>query len=397
MKMNKAPLFPTVLQARFIRRLNRFTVECLLGGAIVQAHLPNPGRLWELLLPGLPISLVRNEPLPDRATAYTAVAVAREGLPVLLHTGMANSVVQHLIEQNRICGLENAQIIKREASFGKCRFDFLLRKDNIQHVLEAKSCTLFGRHVAMFPDAVTERGRRHLLALSDLVDTGMTCGVIFVVHCPHVRFFLPDYHTDFEFARTFGCLKNKLIYRAVSVAWTEDLYLKDDVHELEIPWEVMEREAQDSGSYILILRIPNDITIAVGSLGHVFFPRGYYMYIGSSKLNLTKRIERHLRKRKKYFWHIDYLRDHAAACIALPIRSNALLEHDVASAISRIANWSVPGLGSSDCSCETHLFAMQDDPLQSPASSKCCNISESTVSAQICVDNRHLIWYFSDA
>ena len=355
--------FSNILHGRFIRRLNRFAVECSLGGKIVQAHLPNPGRLWELLLPGAAISLVRNNRSPDRATAYTAVAVARKGVPVLLHTGMANAVVQYLIEENKIHGLENAQIIKREATFGRSRFDFLLRKDDIQHVLEVKSCTLFGKYVAMFPDAVTERGRRHLLALSDLAETGMTCGVIFVVHYPHVRFFLPDYHTDFDFARTFASLKEKLTYRAVSVAWTEDLCLKDDVHELEIPWRMLDKEARDSGSYILILRIPRDITIPVGSLGRIFFSGGHYMYVGSAKLNLTKRMERHLRKRKKYFWHIDYLRDHAEACTAIPIRSNASLEHEVASALRRIANWSVPGFGSSDCSCETHLFAMQDNPL----------------------------------
>ena len=208
MKMNKEPLFPAILHGSFIRRLNRFAVECSLDGTTIKAHLPNPGRLWELLLPGVPISLVRNERLMDRATAYTAVA--REGIPVLLHTGMANTVVQYLIMQNKISGLENAQFVKREAKFRESRFDFLLQKDNIQHVLEVKSCTLFGKDLAMFPDAVTERGRKHLLVLSDLTDAGMACGVIFVVHCPHARFFLPDYHTDFDFAQTFACLKDKL-------------------------------------------------------------------------------------------------------------------------------------------------------------------------------------------
>lgn len=150
----------------------------------------------------------------------------------------------------------------------------------------------------------------------------------------------------------------------MSVEWTEELCIKNEVHELEIPWGVLDREASDSGSYILILRIAHDITIPVGSLGRVFFPRGHYMYVGSSKLNLTKRMEGHLRKRKRYFWHVDYLRDHAETCTALPIRSHASLEHEVAAALKRIANWSVPGFGSSDCSCETHLFAIQDNPLQ---------------------------------
>ena len=142
--------------------------------------------------------------------------------------------------------------------------------------------------------------------------------------------------------------------------------LGKQVNELEIPWGVLDREALDSGSYMLILHLLEDITISVGSLGHVSFSRGFYIYVGSAKKNLTKRMERHLRKRKKFFWHIDYLRDHAEACTALPIRSHTSLEHEVAFALSKIADWSVPGFGASDCSCDTHLFAMHDNPAHSP-------------------------------
>jgi sugar fermentation stimulation protein A len=363
--MKSFSLFSKVKQGRFIRRLNRFTVECSLDGEIVRAHLPNPGRLWELLLPGRIVSLVSNDPLPGRSTAYTAVAVMREGMPVLLHTQKSNAVVKYLLEKNKIRGLEHAKIIKQEATFGTSRFYFILHKRNSQYVMEVKSCTLFGKHIAMFPDAVTERGRRHLLKLSELTDIGMSCVVIFVVHSPLARFLLPDYHTDFAFARTFFSLKDRLIYRAVSVTWRENLTLGEDVRELEIPWEVLDREAVDSGSYMLILHLFEDITISVGSLGHLTFSRGFYIYVGSAKKNLTKRMERHLRKRKKFFWHIDYLREHAERCMALPIRSQTLLEHEVAFALNRIADWSVPGFGSSDCSCDTHLFAMHDNPVHS--------------------------------
>jgi sugar fermentation stimulation protein A len=360
-------LFPKVKQGRFIRRLNRFTVECSLDGEIIRAHLPNPGRLWELLLPDRIVSLVSSDPLSGRSTAYTAVAVLREGMPVLLHTQKANAVVKYLLEKNKIRGLENAEIIRQEAAFGTSRFDFLLQKKNVQYVVEVKSCTLFGKNIAMFPDAVTERGRRHLLKLSELTKQGMKCGVVFLVHSPRARFFLPDYHIDFAFARTFLNLKDRLKYRAVSVTWEENLALGEDVRELDIPREVLNREAIDSGSYMLILHLLDDVTISVGNLGQVLFPRGFYIYVGSAKKNLTKRMERHLRKRKKFFWHIDYLRDHAERCMALPIRSSISLEHEIAFAMNRIADWSIPGFGSSDCSCETHLFAMHDNPVHSQA------------------------------
>lgn len=365
MKTRSMCLFKNVVHGVFIRRLHRFAVECELDGEIVQAHLPNPGRLWELLLPGRIVILVRNDSALERSTAYSAVAVYRDGLPVLLHTQKANTAVRFLLENNKIRGLEQARIVKQEIVFGASRFDFLLEKGDTQYILEVKSCTLFGTHIAMFPDAVTERGRKHLLTLAELAEKGMHCGVIFLVHWPRARYFLPDYHTDFDFAQTFLSLKDKLIYRAVGISWKEDLSLGDDVSELEIPWQVLAREAHDGGSYILILHILQESIISVGSLRHVSFPRGYYLYVGSARTHLTKRIERHLRKRKNFFWHIDYLREHAHRCVPVAIRSQTLLEHEVASAVSKIADWSVRGFGSSDCSCETHLFAMHENPIHS--------------------------------
>jgi hypothetical protein len=69
------------------------------------------------------------------------------------------------------------------------------------------------------------------------------------------------------------------------------------------------------------------------------------------------------KKKKKIFWHIDYLRNQADHCMALPIRSTMPLEHELAKSLNNISDWSIPGFGSSDCSCETHLFGMQNNPI----------------------------------
>lgn len=365
--MGKVPFFSNVVEARFVRRLNRFAVECSLDDNMIQAHLPNPGRLWELLLPGKTVFLTAHDASQGRSTGYTAVAVERNGVPVLLHTQMANTVVKTLLEQNKVPGLENAEIIRQEAPFGKSRFDFLLRKGDETIVLEVKSCTLFGKHMAMFPDAITARGRKHLLKLADLASEGMTCRVIFLVHAPHARYFLPDYHTDISFSRTFLDVRDTVLFMALGVTWNKDLSLGEAAREIEIPWHFIGREAEDRGSYLLILHISDDLEISVGRLGPMSFPTGYYLYVGSAKTNLTKRMERHIRKRKTFFWHIDYLRDRADTCVALPIRSSVFLEHEIAHAISGMAGWSIPGFGSSDCSCPTHLFAMRENPIQCPA------------------------------
>jgi sugar fermentation stimulation protein A len=360
-------LFRNIISAVFTARPNRFVVECTVGGRLVRAYLPNPGELRELLLPGRNLYLVKQPAVPQRKIGYMAVAVERDNLPILLHTHQNNFVSRHLIENNQVPGLDGAVIVKAEHTIGNSRFDFLLRKGGRDMVLEVKSCTLFGRRIAMFPDAVTERGKKHLLELASLSRQGMATVVLFLVHTPSPDYFMPDYHTDLEFSRALISVRDDILVKAVSVEWKRGLILGSRVRELSIPWELIEREAQDGGSYVLIMRLTRDRKLKIGSLGTVRFRKGFYLYTGSAKKFLTQRIARHRSRRKKLFWHIDYLREHADFCTALPVRASVDLECDLADALRGISPWTIPGFGSSDCSCDSHLFGMVDDPLHDPA------------------------------
>jgi len=351
--------------ATFIHRPNRFTVECTLDGRTISAYLPNPGRLWELLLPDSKLYIVKNS--PDVKMPYVVVAVQKENIPILLHTHLTNTVVEALLKEKRIPGFEDATIIRREASFGKSRFDFLLMRNKKTMFLEVKNCTLFGKTLAMFPDAVTERGSRHLKDLRNIAGQGIAAGVLFVVQWPHARFFMPEYHTDLDFAQQLIASYKKLDVRAISLQWNNDLTLGPEVKELTIPWETIEKNAHDRGNYIVILRLIRDETIEIGELGKRFFKKGYYLYVGSAKKALSKRIERHVRKRKNLFWHIDYLREHALMHKTLPIRTSVNLECAIANSLGKTGKWSIKGFGSSDCSCKTHLFGMNEDPVKFPA------------------------------
>jgi sugar fermentation stimulation protein A len=293
-----------------------------------------------------------------------AVAVEREGIPILLHTHRANAIAAALIRAGKIPGLTGASIVRAEVPMGRSRFDFLLEKDGRPFYLEVKSCTLVGRRIAMFPDAVTARGKRHLEELAALGRRGTACGVLFLVHWPHACFFLPDYHTDLAFAQTFLEVKGAVSIMAVALIWRSDLSLSPEVREMAIPWDTIAREARDSGSYMILFHIPQDVTQSVGSLGEIHFPQGHYLYIGSAKRSLSKRIERHLTKATPLHWHIDYLKGHAERRLALPVRSSASLEHELAEAVGKIADGSIPSFGSSDCDCPGHLFHFADNPLQ---------------------------------
>lgn len=351
-----------LIKATFKDRPTRFTVECLLKGRSVRAYLANPGRLWELFLPGRTIYLVKN-PSKDRLP-YTAVAIEKEGMPIPLHTHLTNDLIEGLIREGKIPGLEDVEVIRREVSFGGNRYDLLLRRGGRPLVLEAKTCTLFGHILAMFPDAITIRGSHHIKGLLRLKEEGIDVGILFVVHWPLARYFMPDYHTDLEFSRNLLGARGKLLIKAIAVRWEDDLSLSG-VKELLIPWELIEREAQDRGSYIALFSLAKGLHLKIGKLREVYLRRGYYLYVGSAKRDLTKRMERHRRKRKRAFWHIDYLTKVASFYKGLPIRTSLDIECELSQRLKGVSEWSIPGFGSSDCSCESHLFGMEGDPIKS--------------------------------
>jgi sugar fermentation stimulation protein A len=359
--------FQNIEIASFLHRPNRFVAECYLKGRRISAHLPNPGKLRELLLPDSRLFLAKHPGSTQRKTEYTVVAVEKQGNPVFLHTHLTNHVAHHLIEQQRVPGLEGFKVLKAEVPFGRSRFDFLLQKREKQFILEVKSCTLFGKEIAMFPDAVTLRGRKHLLELAELTKNRYQAGVLFIIHSPSARFFLPEYHTDLNFSRTLLDLRRKLFVLPLGIEWSKDLSLGRVVRPLEVPWGLAEKEAHDRGCYMVILKLGRNRRLSIGGLGEILFRQGYYLYVGSAMKNLAKRIQRHQRKRKRHFWHIDYLREHAEFCTALPVRTSTRLECDMAKRIMEISDWHVPGFGGSDCSCSTHLFGMKTDPQKQPS------------------------------
>jgi sugar fermentation stimulation protein A len=362
----------TLTRGTFRERPNRFLIRCNTEKGEIEAHLPNPGRLWELLLPGATLYLSSNKGLGSgqkvkRKTGYTAVAVERKGSPIFLHTHLTNQVARYLIEARSIPSLEHAEIVRAEVPYGNSRFDFLLNDNGGDLYLEVKSCTLFGNRVAMFPDAVTERGRKHLLKLAQMARKGINTMILFIVHYPHVNWFMPDFHTDYAFSSALLQVRHEARVMPVAIEWKPDLSISKQVKILEVPWGYLEGAVADRGSYLLVLGFDRDKLVHAGRLGTMLFRKGYYVYVGSAMTNLTARIERHKRMRKKEHWHIDYLAHAAESVLALPIRSSRREECSIAKALSSILAHGPAGFGSSDCSCKTHLFRSNDNPLHAEA------------------------------
>jgi sugar fermentation stimulation protein A len=354
------PDFDTpLIRARFIKRPNRFLLRCADDdGVEYLAFLPNPGRLTELMLPNVPVYLIKRPPsAKERATDYTAIAVERDGTPVMLHTHLCNDMAEVLLRAKHVPGLEKCSVIRREVKYGRSRFDFLLEDRKGEIYLEVKSCTLFGNKIAMFPDAVTERGTRHLLELAHLAEEGdFRCKVLFVVQSNKVDYFIPDYHTDPVFADTMLKTKDVLDYIPLPVSWNQDLSFVPGKAPLPIPWNYLEKENEDRGAYLLLLELKKDASVAMGALGEQNFKAGYYIYVGSALGKLSSRVARHKRPLKRFHWHIDYLRQKAKVVDTFPIRSSEDIECLLAEDLSRLYERPVPGFGSSDCTCPSHLF-----------------------------------------
>ena len=110
-------------------------------------------------------------------------------------------------------------------------------------------------------------------------------------------------------------------------------------------------------TYCLIIQLDKNSTIKVGKLGEMDFKKGYYVYVGSALNSIDSRVQRHLSKEKKLFWHIDYLLNSPNSNVEEVIleRSPEKWECNVAVEISK-KGVSTDRFGCSDCKCSSHLF-----------------------------------------
>ncbi len=172
-------------EARFVDRPNRFVVEPeLAGGEVVTAHLADPGRLRELLLADRRIWLRTAPEGGRRKTGWSVVLVERpdgRGL-VSVDTTLPNRLVERALTASALPELRGWSLVRREAPVGRHRIDFLLAgTGGREMLLEVKSVTLVEGGEALFPDAVTARGARHLRLLQGEVACGRAGAVMFVV------------------------------------------------------------------------------------------------------------------------------------------------------------------------------------------------------------------------
>ncbi|TVM03824.1 MAG: DUF123 domain-containing protein [Candidatus Brocadia sp. WS118] len=123
--------------------------------------------------------------------------------------------------------------------------------------------------------------------------------------------------------------------------------------------------ASKRGVYCLIVQLLQRSSLEIGRLGAFDFPAGFYVYVGSAQNNLERRIERHIRQEKKMRWHIDYLLQYGCVVSVHTYAGGKKKECILSQAIGKMKDASVPvkGFGSSDCSCNAHLYYFRHAPV----------------------------------
>ncbi|MBC7250067.1 MAG: DNA/RNA nuclease SfsA [Anaerolineae bacterium] len=182
-------------EATFVSRENRFRVTVELGGKLVGAHLPNSGRLQELLSPGRRLWL-RPATTAGRKTAYDVVLADLNGVLVAVDARLPNRLVEEALREGLLPSLAGYPHIRREVNHGESRLDFVLEGKGPRCLVEVKSVTLVRDGLALFPDAPTERGRRHVEELRQAVLAGERAAIIFVIQREDVRAFAPNDQAD---------------------------------------------------------------------------------------------------------------------------------------------------------------------------------------------------------
>lgn len=190
--------YENIKKARFLARPNRFIAHAELDGQEVICHVKNTGRCRELLIPGETTVYIQDHGVDTkRKTRYSLIGVEKGNLIINMDSQAPNKVVKEWIQAGEF--LPGITFMKPEKKYGNSRFDFYLEQGDKKIFLEVKGVTLEEDGVAMFPDAPTKRGVKHIEELIACKEDGYDAYIVFVVQMAGMKVFRPNEKTQPEF------------------------------------------------------------------------------------------------------------------------------------------------------------------------------------------------------
>ena len=196
-----------LIKAKLIKRYKRFLCDVQLSdGRLLTAHTANTGSMLGCAVPGSTVWLSDSENLERKYRHTWELVENDQGILININTHRANVLVKEAIENNVIIELADYQKIKPEVAYGqqKSRIDFLLTDPKKAHCyVEVKNVTaMLGNTTAIFPDAVSARGTKHLEELMLMVSEGKRAVLIFCVSRNDATTIQPADHIDVLYGKT---------------------------------------------------------------------------------------------------------------------------------------------------------------------------------------------------
>jgi sugar fermentation stimulation protein A len=196
--------FPHPLtSAQFVRREKRFLVHCLVDGRPAMAHTNNSGSMRGLLRPGMPILLSRATS-SGRKLPYTLELVCPETAWIGVNTAVPGRMLRQAVHENAIPEFAGFAQLRAEVRHGQSRLDFVLDGPAGRIWVETKNVTLAEQGTALFPDAVTVRGTKHVEELTAMAKAGAETAIFFGIQRTDCAAFGPAAHIDPAFTQAFA-------------------------------------------------------------------------------------------------------------------------------------------------------------------------------------------------
>lgn len=191
-----------VVKGKILKRYKRFLADIELeDGQIVVAHCANTGSMTTCWEPGWPVLLTLSDD-PKRKLKYSLELTHNGKTWIGVNTALPNKMVIEAIHDGTIKELQGYDVVKPEAKIGKSRIDVLLTKESGEKCyVEVKNTTLWHNDTGIFPDAVTERGQKHLRELTQLAQNGIRACMLYVINRQDVKRFAPADHIDSEYGK----------------------------------------------------------------------------------------------------------------------------------------------------------------------------------------------------
>ncbi len=223
-------------KGKILERPNRFTLKVKFNSKIEKVYLPNPGRLTTVLKKNREV-LCEPNLNKKRKTNFKAFAIKVKNFYAFVNSSFANEIFQALIEKNLLKEFSGYFVFQREKKFPEGRIDFVLANSRKEKIfVEVKACTHVEKGIAKFPDAPTERGKRHLKILKELALRSKKCFLVFIVHRPDARKFQPFTEIDPKFTQFLKeAIKSGVKVKAISVDFRyPNLYLNKKSLPIEV-------------------------------------------------------------------------------------------------------------------------------------------------------------------